>query len=953
MVRNRMATINQQPNMPKIVLEKIVIERFPYSGLKKEWMVQDIKVFSKEKELYYYQINALERVASTLYIAFHNSGGEQPNFDLIEEEYIQEGYNPKPINRACFWMATGSGKTLVLIKTIEHIDYLMVQGLIPKKEIMLLLPKDNLIIQLKREVKEYNQSHTSRPIKLIELSKYEDDRWGQASFLEEIKVYYYRSDLIRDERGEATLDYKTYENQGNWYVFLDEAHRGDSEYSNLKEYVNKFSAKGFLFNFSATFTDDIDIITTCYNFNLEKFITAGFGKNIFLSISSFRFNKRDEFSEEEKQKQVLKSFIIYTLISKSRKEGTYHVPLMMTLVNTVNKNDKGKDSDLKLFCDYMLKIAQEDSIAVNTLEAAKSELIEEFCNGVRCFFGDETLLITQKGIRDITLNDIREAAFNSRTKGDLEYYEGAKGNEIVFKLQTSTSPFALIRIGETEPFIKYYLNGYHKLSTYEVRDWFNELNQPTSSIKILLGSRTFYEGWDSNRPNVINYINIGKGDAKKYVPQSIGRGVRIQPKPDNTDRKRLNQNDPAKNRLLETLFIFSSDVKSVETILTAMKELGGKKEEKPKVVLYKEYPNIIDISPRTFELLLPVYKEREHTSSTALKYHLESECKERFKSLFSEMSPAAFLLSSYRSYSDNWSIEEYIALKDFINNNKFEDDSNKLFYNYNYLVSDLRRHILTKEKYVDGLRLLKEKEADDKENDIIHFKYIEVELDEVEKDNFIGKLRTVNNYGKLNKKQIEKQCPFEPSRASDLSYVKDYLERLEKISGEKSEVFNNLSIHKLANHYYQPLLFSMIERIDWINHIIKKESEKIFIDNLLNYIDNGKIESEWMFSKIDETLDKNIAMPYFTDNRYENFYPDFIFWIKNGADYRIVFVDPKASTYTDYERKVDGFEKYFGNKVFTYGKYKVTFELKLIGSYSGGKKYAEYWIPQNDFSWLK
>ena len=68
---------------------------------------------------------------------------------------------------------------------------------------------------------------------------------------------------------------------------------------------------------------------------------------------------------------------------------------------------------------------------------------------------------------------------------------------------------------------------------------------------------------------------------------------------------------------------------------------------------------------------------------------------------------------------------------------------------------------------------------------------------------------------------------------------------------------------------------------------------------------------------------------------------------------RIVFVDPKASTYTDYERKVDGFEKYFGNKVFTYGKYKVTFELKLIGSYSGGKKYAEYWIPQNDFSWLK
>jgi len=53
------------------------------------------------------------------------------------------------------------------------------------------------------------------------------------------------------------LDYKTYENDGNWYVFLDEAHRGDSENSNLKDYVNRLSTNGFLFNFSATFIDAI------------------------------------------------------------------------------------------------------------------------------------------------------------------------------------------------------------------------------------------------------------------------------------------------------------------------------------------------------------------------------------------------------------------------------------------------------------------------------------------------------------------------------------------------------------------------------------------------------------------------------------------------------------------------------------------------------------------------
>ena len=44
-----------------------------------------------------------------------------------------------------------------------------------------------------------------------------------------------------------------------------------------------------------------------------------------------------------------------------------------------------------------------------------------------------------------------------------------------------------------------------------------------------MGSRSFYEGWDSNRPNIINFINIGGRDAKKYVLQAIGRGVRIEP----------------------------------------------------------------------------------------------------------------------------------------------------------------------------------------------------------------------------------------------------------------------------------------------------------------------------------------------------------------------------------------------------------------------------------------
>ncbi len=35
-----------------------------------------------------------------------------------------------------------------------------------------------------------------------------------------MKVYYYRSDLIRDERKDSILDFKDYDNNGgDWYIF--------------------------------------------------------------------------------------------------------------------------------------------------------------------------------------------------------------------------------------------------------------------------------------------------------------------------------------------------------------------------------------------------------------------------------------------------------------------------------------------------------------------------------------------------------------------------------------------------------------------------------------------------------------------------------------------------------------------------------------------------------------
>ena len=220
----------------------------------------------------------------------------------------------------------------------------MEDGKLPKKDMLLLLPNENIISQFKELINNYNTS-AKNSINLVKLDRY-SERKRELTLLNEIDVYYYRSDLLRDMTSDSIIDFKDYENDGHWYIFLDEAHKGETGNSKIQDYISIMSRNGFLFNFSATFTDEIDYITTLYNFNLEKFITSGYGKNIFLPPSSFRFRKsKDELDDREKMLQVMKSILSLTLVKMQHSQSLYHNPLMVVLVNSINT----QISDLLMF----------------------------------------------------------------------------------------------------------------------------------------------------------------------------------------------------------------------------------------------------------------------------------------------------------------------------------------------------------------------------------------------------------------------------------------------------------------------------------------------------------------------------------------------------------------------------------------------------------------------------
>ncbi len=179
--------------------------------------------------------------------------------------------------------------------------------------------RDDLLDQFKNHVEEFNSFNFYTKINLKNLRDYESvKRENTLPFAKnEITVFYYRSDLISDEHKEKIVNFKNYDNGGKWYVLLDEAHKGDKEDSKRQILYSILSRNGFLFNFSATFTDPRDFATCVFNFNLSRFVEEGYGKHIYVSSAEINaFRGQGDFAPIEKQKIISKTLLLLTYINK-------------------------------------------------------------------------------------------------------------------------------------------------------------------------------------------------------------------------------------------------------------------------------------------------------------------------------------------------------------------------------------------------------------------------------------------------------------------------------------------------------------------------------------------------------------------------------------------------------------------------------------------------------------
>ncbi|MGN8478346.1 DEAD/DEAH box helicase family protein [Helicobacter pylori] len=946
------------------VAQKLAEEELNTNEINEPLEMLDFKSFDSNKELLDYQQQALInafRVLVAYFRDFKENKKEfyafyQKHYSFANCDFAKKKLNPllkshfkvenhcvkfeNFINRLAFYMATGSGKTIVIIKLVELLSVAIRMGLIPKKNIMFFSANENLIKQFEKEIEKYNRGKDySKQIDFKSLKSVTNKDFHHApkgSFIEKIALFYYRADLMNDEESkENLLNYKDYWDNGENYVILDEAHKGNKSESKRQAIFSLLSLKGFLFNFSATFTEESDLITAVYNLSVGEWVKLGYGKeSVLLKKNNLNaFKELKDLNDREKEIALLKALLLLGMQKRYQTEGYFYDPLMLVFTHSVNV----KNSDAEIFFKTLVRVIENDD--GSDFLKAKEDLLEELKNPEFLFSDDKDkdykVKVFKEGLKSMDFKGLKEEVFYANS-GHIEVIINPKNNqEIAFKLNTSDKVFCLIKIGDITEWICEKLKSVKVVSknlSFKEESYFSQIDK--SSINILVGSRTFETGWDSTRPSVILFLNIGlDDDAKKLVKQSFGRGVRIESVKNQRQRLAYLDIDKAVKKalkpnaaMLETLFVIATKSESVKAILDFQKESENGGENRGS---WREIK--LEKTPIKHALFVPCYRKEQTNAlkiSPSASFKMSEKNFKDLKEYFHLMSEKHFILKH-----EIYDPKDYALLKEMIQTVHFKKVSTWHYKDLDYMISEIKGKLYPNQKVPKD-----EFNALDNEK-IVHFKRVKVKADKKEK--LIQTIQEVKEYAPLDKERMKiAQGEIDPYDT-------------EKHKQDKTFKVGDAELLKLKEHYYTPLIKA--KNCDWLKHVVKVKSESDFLEELLKITETLQENYDfWAFSKIDEHLD-NLFIPYIDNATERRFFPDFIFWLEKGGTQIICFIDPKGSKHTDYEHKADAYQL-FKDKIFN-PKDDPHFKIKVVLKFYGnkddvGERYRDLWIEKGKLEYF-
>ncbi len=473
-----------------------------------------------------------------------------------------ESFDNADLDKLAFWMATGSGKTLLL-----HLNYrqFLHYNQEPLDNILLITPNERLTQQHIEELQASGIPTTDL---------FSRDRIGTFGDAAVVKVTDINKLVLQKTDAGTRIPVEALE--GNNLIFVDEGHKGSStEAQTWRSIRNALAKDGFTFEYSATFGQALsgneDLIqeygkAIAFDYSYRHFYGDGYGKDFSI------LNLQQEVAAEQTDTLLLAnllSFYEQQLVFQEQEDELrpYNLarPLWMFIGRNVNAvyRESGKSrSDVLTVAQFFHRVLSDQRWATDTIAQllnGQSELLDE--QG-RDIFADRFEYLRGHGVDPESIyRDALEKVMHGSTGGlQLCVLRGIEG-ELGLKAAGSQDCFGVIYIGDTNEFRRLVeTDGAGITFYYEAMpvSLFNSINEPNSTVNVLAGSRRFIEGWSSWRVSNMGLLNMGQSEGSQII-QLFGRGVRLRGRDMSLKRSSAfgGEQHPDHIKLLETLNIFA------------------------------------------------------------------------------------------------------------------------------------------------------------------------------------------------------------------------------------------------------------------------------------------------------------------------------------------------------------------------------------------------------------
>jgi len=842
------------------------------------------------------------------------------------------------LQKIAYWMATGSGKTLIMHANYwQFLAYNKGPNRINFENIILITTSDEMS---KQHLDELEASGIPATLFQGETGEYfESDK----NIVKVVSIH--KLKLPEDKKGEGvTIDISSLGTKN--LVFVDEGHKGQkSEDMTWKRTREKLAKDGFTLEYSATFGQAIDSSNEesfkeyskaiLFDYSYKYFYGDGYGKDFRI----LNLGKKD-FSEKQTRVLLLANAIaFYEQLVQHKNEASalreYNIekPLWIFVGSKVQK-ESGDIFKVVKFLNWLLNehkteikelmsniLKGRSGITANNRDAFVPRTPERNF----CYFRQE-----KTSVHDIyagMMNDIFHIAPDTPNHKlhlvDLRESEG----EIGLRAGNSEKYFAVINIGDKREFLKLIDDTTRDISVERAiisKSLFEDINEPNSTINLLIGSKKFIEGWNSWRVSTMSLLYIGKGAGPQII-QLFGRGVRLKGKDFSLKRSRfMEPPHPQFIEILETLHVFGIQANYMETFkeIIEKEDVPSYQIELPTVKM-EPFPQDLQIiglkhgwsfenELLSLEIqdnleikldLIPrakVIDGRGDQSLTPTTNYFPQTIRKQILDVL-DWDDIYYRILEYKSERELFNIAiKKETLKEILYNRKFKllcdpqlieprtfegiplttDIVVLLLKKYVSMFYSQRRNAA--EKTHIQLKSLKQED----ENILTLYRIQLNEEDQILAHNIENLIKT----GKIYSSSVQYKL---------IADLKTYIDR-------NPTSFKNAHF---KGHLYQPLLVKQENSNIVTVPTGLNAGESTFVEDLKTYINEHKMDADIYLLR---NLTRSRGVGFYEAH---SFYPDFIMWIKKAQKQTIVFIDPKGLAHMDLDDPKLKLHKYLHEEV--------------------------------------